>query len=241
MRLNYFCTPWLTSAHTHIHPHTGTWGKHSWSAGVAPSCDCKLLLTGLWLRVPWLPIMYYSACIQRLSEELLHELSRSSILIVHYYHIIILGGEILILLVTVWKSFPWCDAAFALQGRVRTFWEAAAEFLKRVTPLPPAPSSDCIVRAPHSRVVRATSNEMPCRDAHTHLLYVCTLTHSNLLLLVVLFFFFLFPGFCIFWFVNRSFVRADVINSILVTTLYLSCFSPHLCIWLWCVYLQRNS
>lgn len=151
-----------------------------------------------------------------------------SILIVHYYHIIILGGEILILLVTVWESFPWYDAVFALRGRVRTFWEAVAEFLKRVPPSP-----DCIARAPHSRVSHTTSNEMPCQDTHTHLLYVCTLTHSNLLVLVVLFCLMISLILCILL-SEQIFFRADVIKSALVTAL-------DLCIWLWCVYLQSNS
>lgn len=67
--------------HTHIYMHT--WGTHihrnkTWSTSVAPFCDCKLALTGLQLRVPWLPIMFYSASIQRVSEVLLHELSRSA-------------------------------------------------------------------------------------------------------------------------------------------------------------------
>lgn len=174
---NWSCV-WIISAlrgswaHTHIHSHTGTWGKHSWSAGVAPSCDCKLLLTGLWLRVPWLPIMYYSACIQRPSEELLHELSRSA-------SSLFIITTLSFWVVKYWFCLSLCGSRSHVVTQCLLCRDVCAHFERRWLNFKKGlhpPSPDRIVRAPHSRVSHTTSNEMPCQDTHTHLLFVCTLT-----------------------------------------------------------------
>lgn len=93
------------------------------SASSAPYSDCKLAITGLLLWVAWLPIMFQSACIQRLNEVLLHELSWSA------------SSFFIITTLSFWAAKYWfClslwrshshkyDALFALQGRARAFWE----------------------------------------------------------------------------------------------------------------------
>lgn len=68
--------------------------------GVILSCDCTLLPAGLWLRVPRLQITHYSARADGRRGRGLR------VTLVHYYRIIILGGELLILLVTAHAAVP---------------------------------------------------------------------------------------------------------------------------------------
>lgn len=123
----HFVTHELRHTHSHTHSRTHVRGYPTLGAntpGVAASSrpvianyclracgfgfrDCQLCITQ--------PVFADGLGAFRMSCRAL------SILLGLYYHIIILGGELLILLVTAQQSSLRCDAAFARPGRARTF------------------------------------------------------------------------------------------------------------------------
>lgn len=115
---NWSCVWNISALRTHTHTHT-----LSLLGQTLLECQCH--------PVQWLQIIAYRPAAFRLcdwqlciTQPAFRDRVRGlcmrftvSILIVHYYHIIILGGEMFIFLVATWKLFPGYDTVFALQQR----------------------------------------------------------------------------------------------------------------------------